>query len=138
MNIQENKFYLTSQENFGFEEPRECQFIKMLIGDKRKDYLLIKVDPSLKSSAFSKKVKNYQQVIIASRHVGESLFNIKKLPISVYICGIINEKIMIEGKLETEDIENAAWGEIYETYEDAKKASDDFLKWNKIEPGKTN
>ena len=134
MSIQNyTEFYLTSSDNLGFETPRKCHFLKRLRSQVRDNLMLISIDPPLIGQKYGLGGKDIREIMITHRFKGDSLFPIKKFPIYVHILRILNDnKIKNNEVLNEEDFELTAWGEIYATYDDAKKVSDDFLRANNI------
>jgi hypothetical protein len=70
-------FYLASSEGYGMESPRRCKPIKRLRAENRDDYLLIIIDPPLNGQRFGPGDCDIDQVIVATRHAGQSLFPIR-------------------------------------------------------------
>jgi hypothetical protein len=84
---------------------------------QRDDLLLVRVDPPMQ---FENEL--LEQVVIAARHVGESVRNITQWPCYVHIGKVINDKAPIGGRLENEDVISIAWAELYKSEDAAKMA----------------
>jgi len=88
-------FFLASLEGYGMEAPRRGFRIRRLCGDHRDDYLLARIEPPVARSAFGLGANDIDHVILASRHVGESLFPIERWPVFVHVARPL---VPIEGR----------------------------------------
>lgn len=112
-------FYLASAEGYGMEEPRRGFVVRRLRGDSRDDYLLARIEPPVMGQSFGLGDRDIDHVILATRHVGESLFPIKSWPVFVHVARplvAIEERVVIHD----DEMESIAWAEIYETEESAR------------------
>ena len=112
-------FYLASSEGYGMENPRRCTAIKRLRGEERDDYLLVTIDPPLIGQAFGLGGRDVDQVIVATRHRGESLFPIMRWPVFVHVARLL---VTYEGQdvVRNDEMESIAWAELYSTEEAAR------------------
>lgn len=112
-------FYMASSEGYGLESPRRCRRIERLKGEDRDDYLLIGIDPPLNGQEFGLGGRDLDQVVIATRHQGESLFPIRRWPVYVHVARLLvpYERQEIVRNSEMEPI---AWAELYATEEAAR------------------
>jgi hypothetical protein len=102
------------------EEPRRCFAVRRVRGDKRDDYLVVRIEPPVVGQPFGLGGQDIDHVILATRHVGESLFPIQRWPVFVHVARPL---VPIEGRdmLHDGELESIAWAEIYQT-EDAARA----------------
>ena len=113
------EFYLASAEGYEMESPRRCKVVKRLRGEERLDYLLISIDPPLPGQAFGLGARDLDQVVVATRHRGESLFPIKRWPVFVHVARLL---VPYQGQnvVRDDEIESFAWAELYPTEEAAR------------------
>jgi hypothetical protein len=78
--VNEPDFYMASTEGYGMEEPRRCWKIKRLATVKRKDFLLVRIDPPLPGQKYGLQGRDIDVVLVATRHQGASLFPITRWP----------------------------------------------------------
>lgn len=112
-------FYLASSEGYDLEAPRRCFRIKRLGGDFRDDYLLIKVDPPLVGQSHALGGQDVDQIVIAPRHRGVSLFPILEWPVFVHVVRVLVDDPEIRDKLHDSELEEIAWAELYQTEKEA-------------------
>jgi hypothetical protein len=120
MNHASPDFYLASSEGYDMEEPRQCWRIKRVATEKRDDLLLVKISPPLIGQKFGLGDKDIDQVFVAPRHVGASLFPINEWPLFVHVARPLIDEPENYCKIRQCDIESIAWAELYETQEDAR------------------
>jgi hypothetical protein len=113
-------FYLASSEGYGMKEPRRGFTVRRLRGDHRDDYLLARVEPPVIGQPFGLGSRDIDHLILATRHVGESLFPILRWPVFVHVARPL---VPIEDRdvLHDGEMEPIAWAELYQT-EDAARA----------------
>jgi len=111
-------FYLASTEGYGLEIPRHCVPIRRLRGDVRDDYLLVKITPPLIGQHFGLGGNDIAQVIVASRHEGESLFPVRSWPVYVHVARLLVPSIGTT--VQQDEMELIAWAELYPTKADAE------------------
>src|SRR4029453_1260160 len=80
--MQNPDFFLASSESYQLMEPRSCKRIKQVHSDNRDDLLLVKVKPPLIGQLYGLGGRNIDTLLIATRHKGDSLFPIRKWPVS--------------------------------------------------------
>ena len=110
---------MASSEGYGMDVPRRCLAIKRLRGESRDDYLLINIDPPLPGQAFGLGDQNIKQIVVATRHQGESLFPIVHWPVYVHVARLLRP-CGDQKELEEVDLQNIAWAELYPTEEAAR------------------
>ena len=111
-------FYMASSEGFDMETPRRCTAIRRLRGRIRDDYLLVRIDPPLIGQRFGLGGRDIDEVIVATRHEGESLFPITTWPVYVHVARLLVPSVG-KASVRDEEIESIAWAELYPTKEDA-------------------
>ena len=107
-------FYLASSEGYGLEEPRSCWRIKRVIGGRRDDLLMTRLDPPIQRR------RDINLVLLATRHVGASLFPITKWPVSVHVCRIRVDNPESRDSFLQIEFKSIAWAELYRTEQDAR------------------
>lgn len=110
-------FYLACSEGYGLEEPRSCWRIKRVLGGQRDDFLMAKVEPPVPGGLAHGYIN---LVLLATRHVGVSLFPITKWPVSVYVCRICTSDPESRNSFLKREFELIAWAELYPTEQDAR------------------
>ncbi|MEO7841272.1 MAG: hypothetical protein ABIU06_18170 [Anaerolineales bacterium] len=107
-------FYMTSSEGY-MPAVYKCFSIKRLRLMDRNDLLLIRIEPSLSGTRYKLPNTEIDKIFIASRHRGESLFQIKKWPVSVYVLAPLTEQSEEMEELKENECKLIAWAEIYQT-----------------------
>jgi hypothetical protein len=110
-------FYLASAEGHGLDKPRKCYRLRRLSGDHRDDLLLIRVDPPLEGRHHGWNVGNVDTLVVATRHVGDSLFPIARWPVPVHVATSFVNDLEEREYLHDHELRNFAWGELYEHVE---------------------
>jgi hypothetical protein len=118
------EFYMASTEGYTLENPRRCTPVRRLRGPIRDDYLLIKIDPPLIGQPFGLGANDIDEVIVATRLEGVSLFPIERWPVDVYVVRLL---VASEAKetVMADEMELIAWAELYPTEEHAKARTGD-------------
>lgn len=78
-------FYLISTELREPYSPRACTRLRRISSELRDDLLLVKISPSLPKEIYNTD-SDLDELILASKHEGASLFPPSHLPMHVYIC----------------------------------------------------
>ncbi|MEZ6046143.1 MAG: hypothetical protein R3C11_11360 [Planctomycetaceae bacterium] len=68
-------------------------------------------------------VEDLDQFVIASRHQGQGLFPISKFPVFIHIARPLIDDVLHREQITTSELENVAWGELYESHEKATNNS---------------
>lgn len=113
-------FYLSSSEGYDLGNPRKCYRIKRLQGDTRDDYLLIRIDPPLIGQEYGLGGQDIDEVIVAARYKGDSLFPIVEWPAFVHVARILVDNPGHRDIIHSDELEEIAWAELYETYDAAR------------------
>jgi len=110
-------FYLASTEGYNLDEPRKCWRISEARTEKRDDLLLVRVVPPVLYANHP-----YETVIVASRHVGDSVLRITQWPVDVHVAVLEPECAVEEGFIPYACLDEIAWAELYRTEPDARAA----------------
>ncbi len=115
-------FYLASSEGYGLLHPRRCRSLKRLASDNRDDLLLISIQPPILGQPHGLGAQDIDQVIVAPRHLGSSLFPISEWPIAVHV---VLPLINLDGVdlIEANQMRTIGWAELYRHEKDALAAS---------------
>ena len=113
-------FYLASSEGYDMAEPRRCWIIKRLTTGQRDDLLLIRIEPPLIGQKYGLGGKDINQVIVATRHQGASLFPVKVWPVFVHVVRPLIENSQDRESLHDGEFESIAWAELYRSEQDAR------------------
>ncbi|GAO37568.1 hypothetical protein SCT_3001 [Sulfuricella sp. T08] len=108
-------FYLASSEGYNLEEPRSCKRVKRLRSDSRDDLLLIRIDPPLIGQLYGLGGREIDNVLVATRHKGDSLFPIKGWPVLVHVARLLIDNPDERDQVHDNEFESIAWAELYET-----------------------
>jgi len=115
MNDAAPDFYMSSSEDHRLNQLRSCYRVKRFHVDRRDDYLLIRISPSLGGSSFGVPEAPINELVIASRHKGISLFSISKWPVAVYVLRVLIENPSERNMLSDEELTLIGWAEIYDS-----------------------
>jgi hypothetical protein len=113
-------FYLTSSEGYALTQPHECRKIKRISTGCRNDLLLIKIEPPLIGQQYGLGDKDIDDLIIATRFQGDSLFPVKKWPVYVHLARPLIKGIENIDYIRDDEFEVIAWAELYPTKKDAE------------------
>jgi hypothetical protein len=105
-------FYLASNESNLLRIRRKCYIIKRFHALHRDDYLLVRVSPPLEIEAGGTLTNQLAELIIATRHKGETLFPITKWPVAVYVLRSLVEINREQDVLTDGELELIGWAEI--------------------------
>lgn len=101
-------------------EPRKAYYVTRLAGDKRDDYMLIRIDPPLIGQKYGRGGQDIDQVILAARFKGDTLFPPKKWPVYVHVARPLIDNPERRRRISDSELEEIAWAELYKTEEDAR------------------
>jgi hypothetical protein len=114
MNEQAPDFYMKSSEDYRLNRLRKCYVEKRIHASRRDDYLLIRISPELDGDSFDLPNTSIENIIIATRHNGVSLFPIRKWPVAVYVLHALVEYPAERDKLRDEELKLIGWAELFE------------------------
>jgi hypothetical protein len=78
-------FFLSSFEPADAYSPKAVEYLSTVSCDLRSDYVWVRVDPIFEPKVFGTD-RPIDRVILAPRHMGESLNNPGEWPVHVYVC----------------------------------------------------
>jgi len=115
--------YLASNEVIPNLGPRKCKIMQKLWSEERHDYFLrMQIEPPITGRTFQIEQDEIDEVVVATRHVGTSLYPISNFPIVVYVCYIVNDVIRSTGNVSAKDLKILLVGEMFSNLEDAEKS----------------
>jgi hypothetical protein len=114
------EFYLASSEGYELSDPRRCRPLKRMQLGQRDDCMLVSIDPPIIGQRFGLGERNIDTVVIAARHVGDSLFPVGRWPVYVHVARLL---VPYNGQsvLKLGDVESIAWAELYQSEESARR-----------------
>jgi hypothetical protein len=116
--IQYPDFYLTSSEGYNLNNiVINCFKRKRLYGKLPDGYMLCDINPSILGQSYGLGNQDINQIVIASRHKGFSLFPISEWPCYVHVARLLNN-LEATMYLQDSDIQLIAWGELFKRKED--------------------
>jgi hypothetical protein len=115
-------FYLASTEGFGLNRPHACWLQGRVRHGYRDDIALVTVSPSVDVVARDGTITSLDYLALAGRHVGPSIFDDHEWPFYVHIARPLEDVSISTTSMAKAALENVAWGEIYRTTEEARKA----------------
>ncbi len=121
--IDNHPLFLASNEVIPNLGPRKCKIIQKLWSDERHDYFLrMQIEPPIIGRTVHIERDEIDEVVVATRHFGTSLYPISNFPIVVYVCYIVNGEIYSTGNVSAKDLKILLIGEIFSNLEDAEKS----------------
>lgn len=121
-------FYLASSDVYKDDDlarARKCWRIKSLRGDFRDDYLLIQIEPPIIGQPFGLGAKDIHQVIVVTKSRSVSLLDISNWPVLVYVLYPLIKHPEERGVIHDNEFSLLVWAELYKTWEDARKVSEE-------------
>lgn len=116
-------WYLGSAEQTGdFARPRACWVREILAGPDDRQYVRVRVQPSVIGQPFGWGGHDIEDVVLTARHVGDVLLPAQGFPVAVHVYVPRDEGILEDATFRPGDFELAAWGELYPTEGDAAAA----------------
>jgi hypothetical protein len=91
---------------------RTCQVVARLVGADRDDYWLAVVSPPFLGQHFGLGAEMLEEVVLAPRFMGHSLFDADRDPIPVYVARIADRSILATRTLTPHQIELILWGQL--------------------------
>jgi hypothetical protein len=119
---QKPDFYMSSVDYELLAEPRRCYEIKRISSKSWGDLMLIRIDPPFEETQIRGPEKKIAEIIIAPRHVGETLYPISNWPLFVHVCLPAELRKESQWVIDTElgPFESIVWAELYATEEAAR------------------
>jgi hypothetical protein len=106
-------FYLASSEGYGLDRPRACYRVKRLYSATRDDYLLIDIEPPVPGQPYGLGSLDIASVVIATRHIGSSLFPISEWPVAVHVARPLVADPEQRESLDDSELQEIGWAELY-------------------------
>ena len=110
--------YLSSLESSRFQRVRECRLLQYLTFDSGKVAAHVAVQPGVPGEDFHL-AEDIKALVLATRFEGDSIDNIQKLPLFVFIAIPSKEKGIPSSPLRADDLQVIGWGELYRSADDA-------------------
>jgi hypothetical protein len=112
-------FFLASAEGFGLESLRHVHALRRLRGERRGDYLLARIEPPIIGQPYGLGSDDIREVVLAARHVGESIFAGGGWPIDVHVARLLRPSEELGETLEEAHMSEIAWAELHADEETA-------------------
>lgn len=100
------------------EVPRACRAKGRLRDGVRDDYMLIEVEPPVIGQNYGLGDEDIRELVIATRHKGESLYQITKWPCPVYVARILDPCVVDSLTFTDDQVKMIAWALLFRTAED--------------------
>lgn len=113
------QYYLSSLESHALEAVRACDFVTIKHFDTGKECAVAEVDPPIPGHVFGL-ASDVTEVVLAARHEGDMLSNIRAFPCFVHVAKPVIADIRSQDVVVTADLKNLAWGELYRSKSDAE------------------
>jgi hypothetical protein len=115
-------FYLTSRDSSELNaRPRACKVIGRR-DESTGGSLEVEVTPPLPRAIFRSREAEVKVVTLAPRRRGESLLDIKNWPVDVYVLERAPRRSVAGGRTDVEGDSILAWGELFPTEDQARRA----------------
>src|SRR5690349_8843569 len=101
--------FLASSDSNALQEPRRCTPIKRLRSDHRDDLWLARIDPPLIGQAYGLGGEDIDTVLVATRHVGASLFPVDAWPVYVHVARPLVRDLEGRERIHDREFESLAW-----------------------------
>lgn len=113
------RYYLSSLDNYVLESVRICDFVTIRHFDTSKECGIAELDPPIPGHVFGL-ASDVTEVVLAARHEGDVLSNIREFPCFVHVARPLTADIRDQDVVVATDLENVAWGELYRSRSDAE------------------
>ena len=100
-------FYLTSSDSTYFQEIRDCYFEGLVVDSLRDDYLLIRIEPSVKDP---KTGEDLDRLLVCGRY---NHFKSVVDEECVYILKILSPEVLTSRRCDETQVKLVAWGEVF-------------------------
>jgi hypothetical protein len=110
-------FYLRLNEGMG--EPRACWRKARLRDMGRDDWMLVAIEPPVIGQPYGLGREDIYQLLLATRHQGQTLFPVSEWPAHVYVVRILDKSVLDQEEFGASQTEIIEWGVLHRTYEDA-------------------
>src|SRR2546429_2573950 len=110
----EPDFFLCARgESRALSEPRACWARARLQDDIRDDYMLVEIQPPLIGQKYGLGGDDINQLVLATRHAGRSLYPISEWPSYVYVFRILDYSLITQSTFTANQVEMLTWGMIF-------------------------
>lgn len=99
--------------------PRACRSMGRCSDQIRDDYMIIEVAPPVEG--LNDGVEGINELVIAARQSGFSLFPIREWPCHVYICRILDTSLFRTAAFTSDQVALIGWGTIFRTLDEANE-----------------
>jgi hypothetical protein len=121
MSAKETNIFLTSAEHRGeWSRVRRGSIMGKITDGEGRNYLWVRVDPPVIGQAYGLGNRDIADLLLLPHYEGTSLFPISEFPLPVYIFRSLDEGIFKGVPASSNNLQLAAWGEIYDRREDAE------------------
>ena len=117
-----NDIYLVSTELKVPYKPLKCNIIRRLKNKFRNDLALVQLSTPLPMEVYNTQHR-IDEVILASRFEGDTLFPMPGSPVPVYICSADVSIDQGDGMIKDDKLHILDWGKVYKQIEDGKSGT---------------
>lgn len=82
---------------------------------------MIRIDPPIHGQVYGLGGREIGQIVVATRHVGSSLFPITDWPVFVHVAISLIENPELRERIEDDEIREIGWAELYQTQKAAEQ-----------------
>lgn len=113
--------FLASAEHRGeWSRVRRCSIVGRITDVEGRNYLWVRVDPPVIGQPYGLGNRDIADLLLLPHYEGTSLFPMSKFPLPVYIFRALDDGIFKDLPASSKYLQLAAWGEIYQTREEAE------------------
>jgi len=106
-------FFLDPTDSGDPRELRACWIEDRLRDSSRDDYLLVRIDPPLIGQQYGMGDRDVERVLLATRHVGKTLFPVTEWPAFVYVLRVLDDAILKQKMLSSNQVQMIRWGVLH-------------------------
>ncbi len=114
--MKETKYFLSSLESHQFEQTRELELlrvVKISTNETIKEGWLVKVTPNVVGQNYGLGNDDIDYLVLTPRHKDVKISSIEDFPCFVHIARIEDNNLFGGDKINVNELEVIAWGEIY-------------------------
>jgi hypothetical protein len=82
-------------------------------GDPRDDFALVLIEPPLIGQPYGLGDRNFDRVLLATRHAGRALFPVTEWPALVYVIRVLDESILETKTFSSDQVQVIRWGVLH-------------------------
>ena len=115
-------FYITAagESRELLVDPRACWNRGRLRDASRDDYMLVEIAPTLIGQQFGLGRADVSQLILSTRHVGQTLFPVSEWPGYVYVARVLDEDVLRTHLITPDQVQVIAWATLFRSREEAE------------------